>query len=191
MNVSIQSPHSPATDGLNVSSSGWSSHSGRNSRVKFSDALALLVAYTFSLTILVGCHSMRIDSEEAVLQQSQRLFEAYLEGDAATARHCLHQEIALLENSKVLHPPRQAFVLFVECSRLYVLEKREGNYTKAELALIKARYWNLRRYELDGNLTVEALAEFNSFTPEKLVEITDKADKSRTKGKGARYIRNE
>src|ERR1041384_770207 len=101
----------------------------------------------------VGCHSSLAQREEAVFQTSQRLFEKYLEGDAATAKQSLEQEIRILENPGIpLYVPRQAFVLFVECSRLYVLEKRLGEPVKADLALVKARYWNLKRTQGVGEL---------------------------------------
>jgi len=142
------------------------------------------------LGVLLGCQPKQTASEEAVFQQSQRLFETYLEGDAASAKQSLEKEIELLENGRVpLYMPRQATVLFAECSRLYALEKRLGNDTSAELALIKARYWNLRRYEADGNLTTNKLDELRSFTPEKILKTIDASDKLHTQGKGPRYNR--
>ena len=144
------------------------------------------------LGILAGCNSKQTGQDETIFQQSQQLFERYLEADAATAERSLEEEIQLLENAKVpLYLPRQATVLFTECVRLYVLEEKLGHGPKADLALVKARYWNLRRFEVDGALTDQKLEELKSFAPEKLAEIVDKSDKEHTKGKGAKYARRE
>ena len=144
------------------------------------------------LVASLGCHSERAPTENEVFDQSQRLFQAYLKSDLATARDSLREEIALLEHPKVpLEGVRQATVLFLECARLYTLEKRSGRDTNAELALIKARYWNIRRFELDGTLTEKAWEELRSFTPERLIEITDASDKTHTSGKGPKYVRKD
>jgi hypothetical protein len=150
--------------------------------------LAWLWLSVLSFGVFLGCDHGKISREEAIFQKSQQLFEKYLNADAATARQCLEEEITLLENTKVpLFVPRQAFILFTECSRLYVLENRLGNHSKADLALIKARYWNLRRYESSGEMTPGKLEELRSFTPEKIAETIDATDKFHTKGKGPRY----
>jgi len=144
-----------------------------------------------SLLSLSGC-SKQIDREEAIFQQSQRMFEAYLVGDETTARRNLESEIKLLENPTVtLYLPRQATVLFMECSRLYVLEKRVGNIQKADVALTKARYWNLRRFESDGDLTATKLEDLESFTQDKILQLVDDSDKVHTKGKGPKYVRRD
>ena len=127
-----------------------------------------------------------------MFRQSQKLFEKYLEADATNALQILEEEIHLLENAKVpLYVPRQATVLFTECSRLYVLEKRLGNESKADLALTKVRYWALRRFESAGDMSERELEELQSFTPERITQIVDASDKVHTRGKGAKYARRE
>jgi len=121
---------------------------------------------------------------------SKKLFTGYLQGDAQQARKSLQDEIGLFENSKAVSFRRQAAALFVECCRLYVLEKRTGNDVASELVLVKARYWNLRRYELSEGLTASALEEFRSCTPDRMVEMIDHADKTFTAGAGPRYVRD-
>jgi hypothetical protein len=150
------------------------------------------LACVLLLIVLSGCHSERVPNEKEVFDQSQQLFAAYLQGDLAAARRSLEEEIGLLECPKVrLDAMHQSTVLFLECARLYTLEKRAGRGTNAEMALIKARYWSLRRYEADGALKDSALEEFRSFTPERLIEITDASDKTHTGGKGPRYARKD
>ncbi len=144
------------------------------------------------LLAALGCNSESAPKENAIFDQSQRLFQAYLNGDLPTARTALMEEIALLEHPKVpLQEVRQATVLFLECARLYTLERKSGRETNAELALIKARYWNLRRFELDGTLNEKASEELRLFKPERLIEITEASDKTHTAGKGPRHVRKD
>jgi hypothetical protein len=124
-----------------------------------------------------------------VMAEADRLFTPYLTGDVVTARQSLQQTIQFLENDKVLVPSGRAGILCFEHARLYALEKRTGHEPEAEAALIKARYWNLRRYELNGGLTEKVFDEFRSFNaPEKLMEAADKLDRAPTNGKGPRYL---
>jgi len=76
-------------------------------------------------------------------------------------------------------------------ARLFVLETRLGKSAAAELALVKARYWNLKRYELGGPLTESDVVEYQSLTPDRIVEMIDQADKSMTQGRGPKYTRTE
>ena len=99
--------------------------------------------------------------------------------------------LSWFENSKLASPQLQAASLFMASARLYVLERTLGNERAAEIALVKVRYWNLRRYELRGPLTDVQLRELDSLTPDKIVEMIDHADKSLTQGKGSRYNAHE
>lgn len=149
-------------------------------------AVRLLV---FALS--AGCTRNRISGEEAIFAESQKLFESYLTADTDAARHCLLTEIGILEApNPALHGPRRATVLFMECSRLYLLEKTVGDVSNAECALLKAQYWNLRRYEVDGPLTPEKLRELKTFTPEKLEQLVRESDRIHTKGEGPQYAKD-
>jgi hypothetical protein len=141
----------------------------------------------FSFVLLSGgCAS--VDQSEALIKQVETMDLDYLLGDHQRARSILTEEIALLENSRVVQPRRQAAALFMACGRLCVLEKRLGASVASELAFVKVRYWNLRRYELAGEITEQALAEYMSLTPERLTEIIDRADKAINHGRGPKYI---
>src|ERR1043166_1973720 len=99
-----------------------------------------------AVSLLLGCHSKQAPGSDDIVRQAERLDASYLEADLEGARSFLHQEIRLVEDSQAVGRARQAAVLFMACSRLYVLEKWAGNETLAEIALVKGRYWNLRRY---------------------------------------------
>jgi hypothetical protein len=144
------------------------------------------------LLIVNGCKTpWRGEIEETVFRRSQELFELYLTSDAAKARAVLTQEIDMLENAYISHAKeRRATILFMECARLYALEMRLGNEDSARLALLKANYWNLRRYELNavhGNI---ALEEWKLFTPEKLIHLVESSDKYHTNANGPQFYRN-
>jgi hypothetical protein len=117
------------------------------------------------------------------------LFVPYLTGDVATARQALKESIQFLENDKVLVPSGRAGILCFDYARLYALEKRVGHEPEAEAALITARYWNLRRYQMETGLTADVLDQFRSFnTPENLTAAADRLDKQPTQGKGPKYL---
>jgi len=158
---------------------------------------ATIPSYLFAISIALawamGCApSAHHITEAGVFAKSQESFRQYLEADLPSARHALEEEIALLEDPPVpLEAQRRATVLFVECARLYTLEKKAGRETGAEAALTKARYWNLRRLETAGPVAVKGLDELRSFGPERLIEITEKSDKTQTRGKGPKYARKK
>lgn len=125
---------------------------------------------------------------EDAFEQSLKLFRLYLKSDTVTARKLLKQEIELLESiSSPNSEKRRATVLFLECARLYVLELKSGNTDAAQLALIKANYWNLRRYELDANHGNMKLEEFKTITPEKIVEVIESSDRYYKDSVGPRH----
>lgn len=100
------------------------------------------------------------------------------------------EETNLIENSTVASPKFKAATLFMAYARLYALERRLGNDSAADIAYIKVRYWNLRRYELNG-LDEEHVKEFQGFTPDKVVETIDKMDKALSQGKGPKYMQQK
>ena len=149
---------------------------------------AALLGCVLVLSTLSAC-SLHQPTQMEVQAAGNRLFAPYLTGDVATARQSLHQTIQFFEQDKVLVPSGRASILYFDHARLYALEMRTGDEPAAEAALVKARYWNLRRYELNGGLTDKVLAEFRSFNaPEKLVEVADLLDKNPTAGKGPKYL---
>jgi hypothetical protein len=150
--------------------------------------LALALTPALLWMAVAGCSQPKADPSEAVVSEGEKLFKGYYDGDVAQARRSLQAQIRLIENSRVVYPPRQAAVLWITCSRLYVLETRTGDEIASQLALTKARYWNLRRYELEGALAGKELQEYLSFTPERITEMVDGLDKYHTGGRGPKYL---
>jgi hypothetical protein len=75
----------------------------------------------------------------------------------------------------------------MQAARLYTLEKKVGDESAADLALIRARYWNLRRFELDGPMTKAKLDGYHTITPERMVILAEKLDKGMNQGHLAEY----
>jgi hypothetical protein len=150
-------------------------------------AASVLALGTVALT---SCRNNALSISEGVIHKAEALDTVYLEGRPEDARSALYDEIALLEGSSVVQPRRQAAALFVTCARLFVLEKRLNNERAAEFALIKVKYWNLRRYELDGPMSQSKVEEFSSVTPDSIVKMVAHADKALTNGRGPMYQRS-
>jgi hypothetical protein len=141
--------------------------------------------------LLLGCSSQRSERSE-LLRKGDQFYDAYLDGDVTRARQSLEQANQLFQSphADILEPRGHAAILYFNYARLYALENRVGDKAAAEAALIKARFWNLRRYELAGDATNSArMDEWRVFgTPEKVVEVADKLDNAASKGKGPKYI---
>jgi hypothetical protein len=135
----------------------------------------MLVAFALQLA---GCHVDSFKREERILRHADEIYEQYWSGDMPSRAKALGDEIRLLENSDMpQHISRKAFLLFVQCSRLYVLQSKLGNSVEADFGLVKAHYWNIRRYEVAGPVTPKDVLEIQSFTKERIVAMVEKADK--------------
>jgi len=141
----------------------------------------ILVAMT-----LVGCRSVQVDPAEEAVKQSDQLYQVYLTGDLGRARGSLEETIGVIESAN-LKPERKANMLFFAYARLYVLERRTSTGAVAEAALVKARYWFLRKHELSGETEAQAGAAVQAMTADKCMDSVDKWDRQRTDGVGPRY----
>ena len=138
-----------------------------------------------TVILLNGCHLRtatlfggRTPAEmKGFIQQTDRLYHAYLDGDRDQARHSLQETIKLIERAK-LPPNGQAHTLFVTYCRLCVLEKKAGNEALAEDYLLKTRDRYLRELEIDGQSADPASQAVKSFTGDKAQEVVEKLDKS-------------
>jgi len=149
---------------------------------------ALAVVRILLIALSAGCISEH-SSQARVLSRSAILYEQYEAGDVNQARRSLEQLTDHFESpaADVLEPIGHASINYFNYARLYALETRVGSEHAAELALIKARYWNVRRHELRGTITnLEEIRLYN--TPEKIMEVADRLDRATTNGKGPRYI---
>ena len=153
-------------------------------------ASAFILAVLFSF----GCsakHS-KLDAKQAemdfFLQEYGKLFAPYLTGNVEQARQSLKQTIQFVEASNVLDLEHQAGDLYLDCYRLYVLEKRTGNEKGAEYALIKARYWRLRCSESKKESDDEIVNDMMSLTPEKIMKGVDDFDEGANNGNKPNYL---
>jgi hypothetical protein len=153
--------------------------------------IALSFSCVITIVTFAGCRHTQQDDEESLNKQCNVRFLDYLNGDASKARAALSEEINLVENSTVVSPKFKAAFLFMAYARLYALERRLGNDSAADIVYIKVRYWNLRRYELNGLMDEEHLREFHGFTPDKVLESIDKMDKAASQGKGPKYMQQK
>jgi hypothetical protein len=141
----------------------------------------ILVAIT-----LLGCRSVKVDPAEEAVKQSDALYQVYLTGSRDQARGSLEETIRVIENAN-LKPWAKANTLYITYARIYVLERRTGTEALAEAALVRARYWFLRKHELSGESEEQAGAAVRSMTADKCMDFVDKWDKEHTDGVGPRY----
>ena len=146
------------------------------------------IAILLLLVTSAGCASKH-SLQTRVLRQSDKLYVEYAAGDINQARRSLEKLNEFFQSpaTDILEPSGHAGINYFNYARLYALERRVGSESGAEIALIKARYWNVRRNELSGSLTnLEEMRQFNA--PEKITEVADRLDRAATGGKGPNYI---
>ena len=150
--------------------------------------VALIVTFTVFLS---GCESVE-SRKSGFDREAGRYYRAYLDGNVSQARQSLEQLIQYYQSSQaeIMGPSYQAHSLFCAYGRLYVLEKRAGDKDDAEVALTRARYWHLQRYEADADWRRRfTLHEFLSYqTPEWFETTVDKLDKGANRGSEPKYL---
>jgi hypothetical protein len=140
------------------------------------------VAVVMGACLLLGCASKET-KQESVLREGNKFFEAYLTGDASSARRSLQEALQFFQSpaADVLEPSGHAGILYFTYARLYALESRTGDKAAAEAAVAKARSWNEKRYDLAGTTDGASREECRLFsTPEKIMEVADKLDRAAT-----------
>ena len=150
--------------------------------------LAGAMGLIYKFRELSGWRSTEIQQKE-IVRRSQELMRSYLQGDVEQARECLQKNARLLEEGTVLEPIGRAQMLHLTYFQLYVLEKRVGNEDAAEAALIKARYWVLKKAELLGVNVEKAMQDIRDFTEERIFEYIDDIDRRHNNGKEPAYLR--
>jgi hypothetical protein len=151
-------------------------------------ARAAVVALISTSAIFSACRPS--GAEEEIFNKRRSLAERYMSGDFSQAERSLEQEIQLFENATNVDQSRRASSLFMASCRWYVLELRAGNEKAAKAALIKSRYWNLRRHEIDGVPFDQAVDLVGALTSEKIIEMIDNFDRYFNNGHGPRYLRD-
>lgn len=154
---------------------------------------SLLRALTSTLLLLA--HASAFAPGESVDQdlvgQLDKLYYGYLGGDIVQARENLRQSILLLDGARFSKPAASAHGLWITHSRLAVLEGYAGNAILAEANLLKARFWYLRKFEISGESTEEAMKAVHSYDADKCRQAMEKFDKTHTNGLGPKYSRKE
>ena len=149
----------------------------------------LLIA-TLAVT-LFGCASERAQRPAVLSEQCDQLYQTYVDSGEEDARRSLQQVVQLIETA-ALRPEATAHGLWLGYGRLFVLEERAGRLDAAQAALTKARYWCLRKAELSGDSSSEAVAYLERFaSKDGLMTFVDKWDKDHTGGRGARYFQKQ
>jgi hypothetical protein len=147
--------------------------------------LALL--YGLFLAISVGAADLA--PAPGPSSEMEKLYQVYLNGTVEEARRALLQSIEMLENEKSSDQKASAHARWLNYSRLHVLEARAGNHDLADAALLKARYWFLRKLELAGDSTEKAIILVRGFSGSKCAQVVDQFDREHTDKKGPRYLR--
>jgi hypothetical protein len=124
------------------------------------------------------------------MKEQDELYGAYLTADLPRAREILRHKIQIDESQALLAEAgiRVEHDYFLDCSRLYVLERRSGNDDSAEAALIKARYWFLRSGESSQMPARQLAEEVRTFNAERILSMVDEQDRAKTAGKGPNYL---
>jgi len=137
---------------------------------------------------LLGCASERPQRPAVLAEQCDQLYQTYVDSGEDEARRSLQQVIQIIE-AATLRPEATAHGLWLGYGRLFVLEERTGRVDAAQVALMKARFWCLRKAELSGDSSAEAVAYVERFaSKDGLMTFVDKWDKDHTSGRGARYF---
>jgi hypothetical protein len=167
-----------------------SSHYDARNYMKTSRLLIMLSSALTIGIVTAGCESKtrRFAQQNEILQQSEALFQCYLQGDVKRARVCLYDSAKMLEESLVLESIGRSQLLSKTYFRLYVLEKRANNEIAAEANLIKARYWSLKNGELMGVDPAKTVEQITNYSPERIFQYVDEFDKKNNKGKQPAYL---
>lgn len=145
--------------------------------MKFLISVAILAI--LSLMLFVGCSAKNLERAQrhAVLAKCDELDQCYLSQDVDGARRCLHEKADLLERSTILEPIGRSALLAITYTRLYILENRAGKYSEADVNLINAKYWALKRAEQEGKTADIEMKEIHESTLDNLIASIDQKDR--------------
>ena len=141
--------------------------------------------------LFVGCNSEHLKKiqRNEVLTKCDDLVQGYLSQNVEGARHCLHQQADLLEQSTILEPIGRSGILALTYARLYVLDTRDGKMPEAEADMLKAKFWILKCDELRNKSPGDAMKEIQeNNTPENVIAGVDEQDKGINNGNLPVYV---
>jgi hypothetical protein len=138
-----------------------------------------------AIMAVAACHTDAVHRQnqlqKELLQKTQKMHETYLTGGLDDARQSLRETIRVMEESEGISPSFRAANLFVECSRLYVLEESSGNETAAKAAFVEVRYWYLQQHELNGDSPLKAMDALEAFSTNDVVQMIKHENSARGK----------
>jgi len=155
-------------------------------------ALMLLMGFECGCSSKASRLAAREEEINKFKREESQLFNQYLFGDLEQARQSLKQTIQHIEKSNALDEDHRAGGLALMYYRLFVLEKRAGHDADAEIALVKARFWQVKNCELN-NLTNDEIViriTIDAATAEKNVNDFDEGGNNGNKPKYLQYITN-
>lgn len=147
-----------------------------------------------ALINFAGCNDKDVSNNKQialqkanVLNQLDKLYIKYVNGNINEARESLIDGVHLLEESTVLKKSDCATLLWLEYSRLATLEFKTGEVEKEEVYLFKAKYWALIGCEFENKSAKVAINEVRAFDIRKCVSMVDEMDKGLHNDKLANY----
>lgn len=143
-------------------------------------------AKCFVLLLLILCSCAR-QHDEIVIDQCHVLYSSYMDGGIDQARQSMLGIITLLENRTLSRPGDTAHGLWLAYARLHVIKRYAKNSNLAAAYLLEVRSWYLKKLELTGTQTDEAMKLVDRFDSSKCVEMVDNLDGKTTGGKGPKY----
>lgn len=149
-------------------------------------------ASLLGIVLLSGCAQniaqRQLEAQRQFDQQLGNSYDRYLQADVDSARQILQETARLLENDKTVTEYYRVSNLGLVYSRLCTMENRLSNSASADAALLKVRYFVLRRNELEGRSVPEVMNAVSLITTENIKEMVTRTDKNATGGKGAKYF---
>jgi hypothetical protein len=140
-----------------------------------------------------GCQPSKEQAAAEVMRDAESLMKGYFEGSVLTARFDLQRAISLVEDSPLPIPlsERSAW-LSIQYLRLHELERRFGNEADTAIALQKARYWRLRRYESSSAqegkpISAERKKEMLTLEPAEITRMVVGLDRAYTSSRGPKF----
>ncbi len=127
---------------------------------------------------------------ESLFQEERALYRDYMKGDTKDARRALQELIRRFEDADpTASPGVRIGILCWHSARLFALERRTGDETAADQALIRARYWSLRRFEWEQQQPhAMPLTSYATMTPERMLSDVDKLDRGANFGRSPKYL---
>lgn len=153
-------------------------------------AFLLLVCSLMSLGFW-GCSTSEEKQREIsinLLKLGNQFYEEYLTNNIVGARQNLLEIVQLSETNINMTPRMQSTFLQNTYFRLYALEARSGNGDMATIYLQKAKYWCIRKQEIEGIEETQIAQTIGKIDTNEIITDYDKWDGYNTKGKGAFYV---